>query len=384
MAPKKAAKRGTTPVAGSPSAKKAKKGEKEKTPAEAVTEAINLAADLSEDCKGMLLATMPFSLMLSVEEREGIQVTIVKNIGTVMENVHAQLQKGAADAASALQEVEGSKGNLEQAVEDALAKQKEAAANAGAKAEALPEKTAEEKTAKKASAAKQKEQEQGDEALSKAGKDKEVYEGFLAKEFLMLRDGTWEKKAEATAALKLLTKLATPLKMDESLLKTAPTALPKKPDERGEFEKMAVTNIESALTNHVESLKELLANGETAKAARAAAVEEAQKALEEVSAAKETAAAELKEAKAAQTAANKEAEAAKHAVEDFIPSVKRAADKKDEAEAAVAHFVSHNMECFAKLRDRSSTKEEEQPAPEPEEAPAAEAAPAEEAQPMAE
>jgi len=385
MAPKKAAKRGTTPAAvdRSPAAKKAKKGDKAAPEEKAVIDAINLATDLSEDCKNMLLATLPFSLMVCVEEREAVQATMVKNLGTVMENVQAQLQQAAADAATALTETEGSKGSLEQALEDALAKQKEAAADLTAKTEAQKEKVAEEKTAKKTLADKQKEQKTGDDELANAGKDKEAYENLVAKELVLLRDGTWEKKADATAATKLLVKMAGPLKVDESLMKTAPTVLVKKPDERGEFEKLAVTSIEQALTKKVEALTQLLADGDTGKAARATAVEEAQKALEEASAAKDKAQADVKEAKAAQTAANEAADAAKHAVDDFVPSVKRAADKKDAAEAAVTNFASHNMECFAKLRDRSSKVEEEPPVPEPE-APAADAAAAEEAAPAEE
>eukprot|EP00929_Paragymnodinium_shiwhaense_P115610 TRINITY_DN8459_c0_g1_i1.p1 TRINITY_DN8459_c0_g1~~TRINITY_DN8459_c0_g1_i1.p1 ORF type:complete len:407 (+),score=204.34 TRINITY_DN8459_c0_g1_i1:89-1222(+) len=376
MAPKKR----TAAMDRSPAGKKAKKGQGKAPEVQAVVEAVQLSDDLGPDCKQMLLATMPFSLELSVEERVGIQVKLVENLGAVMESVQAQLKKAAEDAAAAMVEKQGSKGKLDQDLEQAAAAQKEAEAAAAAKAEALTEKTAAEKAAKTALSQKQKEQKEGDAEVAKAGKDKVAYEDLVAKELVMLRDGTWEKKAEATAAQKHLTKLAAPLKIDESLMKTAPAVLVKQPSERGEFEKLAVTSIEEALKKKVEALTKLVDEAEPSKAARQAAVAEAQKALEEATAAKDAAQGELKEAKAAASEKAEALEAAKHAVEDFVPAVKRAADAKDAAEEKAANFASHHMACFAKLRDRSS-KVEEPPLPppaaeeaQPEEAPAPAAA----------
>jgi hypothetical protein len=362
MAPKAkaaGAKRGRpAAAAASPEKKKARSSEAKVDPQlKAVMEAVELATEFPEDCRKMVLAALPDSLAVVSTERVSCQQMMVKIAGEIVESVEKRLLSEAVAAAAALTEIHGSKGVLEQKAEEAK-NSSEAASNV------VTEKNTAVTTsgvalfdAKHALSERQKEQKAGEVASVQNVKDLAVYEGAVEKELVLLRDGSWESKPEAVAAEKIVMKLVTSCKLDDSLMMVAPKAIQKKPAERGEFDNIAVKTIEEGLVSRVAELKKLVAEAESDAAAKVAAVAAAQAAADSTAEAKEKAGAELKDAKAAAKEAAASAKSAKAAVEGHESAVEAAQHDKEAKDASAAQFKSHNVECFAALRDKVAAPE---------------------------
>jgi len=188
-------------------------------------------------------------------------------------------------------------------------------------------------------------------------KDLAIYAGALEKELVLLRDGTWEKKTEVSAAEKVVMKLISTCNLDESLMMVAPKAVMKKPDERGEFDNIAMVTIEEGLTSKTAELKKLVEESDSSSAARAAATASAQAAVDAASEAKEKATADVKDAKAAAKEAAGNVNTANAAVDGHENSIKAAEKDKESKDAAAGHFKSHNLECFSVLKDKAAVPE---------------------------
>jgi len=305
------------------------------------------------------------------EERHEMQVRCAEMVAEVFKNIEESIQKKITDAESKLAEAGTEKARRDdQAAADAAI----AAAKATALEEAnkaLDEASKAGKEATKAVQAAKKEQTAGDaENLANEQKKKDL-DAALAEIFQPLKEGAIEEGARKKAIADV-TKLGKEFVFDNALLTSLPSALSKKPEDRGSFDGLVVNQLEKALTENAEKLAATLEAAAPAKQARADKVAEAQAVLEAASTkvkdcqeAVKSSEAALKEAEATSKAANK-------AVKQFGPEMKQTEASLNEAKEELETFVSGAKATFQELVDKSNVVP---PEPEAEEAPlAAEAA----------
>eukprot|EP00438_Fugacium_kawagutii_P024932 Skav213189 [mRNA] locus=scaffold2826:64326:75722:+ [translate_table: standard] len=345
-------------VAEVPEAKKMKetlsKYGVEKSTYDRVVEAIQLADDVPNSVRQMLIAMLPEGICVPANLRHEYQKTHVNMILEILEGVLSKLQQGVTTATGEVARIEASKSELQGKVQEAIAALEKANEGESSTKGNLAEVTQTVLACKSALAEKEKERVEGDAAHEAAKEEKSVIEQALAEEFRLLRDG--EVEGDDAKA---------------SLMTALPTSILKKPADRGSFDAMVVAQLQEGLQKRLAQLTETIQNGEPAAAARLAAVDQAKKDLEtaklkqqdsdkkrqevadlylaakqlqkDCQGTKKGADAKVKQAEPDLTAAKKIQQAGGSAVQD--------------AEMRLEKYKQHNWASFESLRDHAASKE---------------------------
>jgi len=201
-------------------------------------------------------------------------------------------------------------------------------------------------------------QQSGDAALNATEAElntiKAVEEGQL-KALCSVED--W-KANDAAKQCQAVLKLLKDCVIDESLSKSLPSCCAKAPAERGDFDKMALEQVEKTLKDKASTLSAKLEEGAAAKVERAKAVEEAQKASDVAAEAKKAAAEALLDAEVEKENAAEALRAAKAEVAKYEPQLTAANAALEEAKEAVKHFQEKTLASFETLEKKESTAEE--------------------------
>jgi len=391
MAPKRAGGRG----AGRP-AKKAKT-EVAKDP---MKEAVKALVGAFEDddqvglstvpaiTKEMLGSVIPTSLGAgaAADERHEYQVKIADAIGEVLKEV-VTIWEGkiveTKDGVTAAEALRTEKAKISETAEATLATKT-------AETTAAQEKLSAAKTALDAAGTTLKSAKLAVDAFAVELTEKEgelaSLKGVLTGNFEPLKAGLTlenakEKKAAEQTHLESIKSTLKTLKADTSLMSALESALTKKPENRGQFDSMAIEQLESILTTKIAKDEEVINNQESLKAEKAAAVTDGETNLANCKEAKTQGEADLDAAKKAEKEASSSLKDAKKAVVSQDKAVEAAKETASDAETSLGDAKKH-VESFEFLYSRPSKAPEPEPV---EEAPAEEApveAPAE-AEPMA-
>jgi hypothetical protein len=306
-------------------------------------------ADLPKDVVGMLSNRTLLKDCLAVpkEDRHTYQEQVIQMLTEVMEGLEAAFNTKIAEAEKkvAASDVDkAAKEAAEKAASEALEAKKTAAEEAKtASAEAIEAA----KAAKAALQAATDAQKAGDAELEAAGSKKEKVEagkGFLD----AIKAGTVEE-GKGSEAIEEVVSIAKNFGFDGTLITTLPSALGKAPGDRGTFDEMVFKQADDLLVKQIARLADTIANGETAKTARAAAVVEATTALETV----EATSTAKKDAKTEAAAAQKEAEtafkAAAKEVKGHGPLIKQCQEDVETIKSDLAEFCEGPKAAFAEL-----------------------------------
>eukprot|EP00747_Dinoflagellata_sp_TGD_P114252 gnl/TRDRNA2_/TRDRNA2_171891_c0_seq8.p1 gnl/TRDRNA2_/TRDRNA2_171891_c0~~gnl/TRDRNA2_/TRDRNA2_171891_c0_seq8.p1 ORF type:complete len:398 (+),score=150.24 gnl/TRDRNA2_/TRDRNA2_171891_c0_seq8:86-1195(+) len=326
----------------------------------AIADAIETTDTLPDSVTEMLGSISKSAMSEYKDQRHPFQVKIVDMVKTTLAGIQASYQKEIDAEQAKVSGAEAEKARRDTVAEEAtkvLDGKKEAAK---AKKDALTEATAAKKAAEEALKAAEKAQKTGDADLLATGTKKEHLEQLKSEMYTPLKEGTTEGSAGKATATKLVSILQKEFGFDKTMLNTLPPALAKPAAERGHFDGLVLTQFEEECGKRLAEFSETLAQGEPAKAARAAAVTAAEAALA-------ASAEKLTAASAEKTAADteeKEAEkvlkeAAKH-VKDFAKDFSAATSALEEATGAMTTFLEGAMAAFTELSER------ETPPPEPE------------------
>lgn len=365
MAPKKTDKRCAPEDMQQPPTKKSFKGS---VPADIpkyrpVLDAIDhpLAEEYPEACKQMLKAMVPSSLGIPAGERHPPQVMVVQMIGEVIEAVEAALQKAVASAEALVVGIEASRPGLDTKVQDAdVALSAASAAEEARKAAhdlALQE-------ARKAKAAVSDLQSagRGNEASHKAlSKEKETLELLLVCHVHYLKDagddGSWnaaEMKKHANHVIVASRKLP----LEDSLAKSIPATVAKRPSERSSLDGIVFQQIEAYIQGRLQELDTALQQLAPELEKHDADLERSREDLEEKNKAAQLAASELKTAKAATKSATTARAQAVSAVEEYVPTRDAAHAARDAKIAEFAAFREGGARCYRELRGREEPADE--------------------------
>jgi DNA repair exonuclease SbcCD ATPase subunit len=191
---------------------------------------------------------------------------------------------------------------------------------------------------------------------------------------------TKEQKASEKDKLATISGMLKTLKADSSLMSALESALTKKPDKRGQFDAMAIEQLQSILETKVKECGDIIDNADSLKAEKTGAVTDAETTLSNCEAAKTQGEADLDAAKKAEKEASASLKDAKKAVVSQEKAVGAAEETASDAEASL-ELAKKNVEFFDFLYSRPSVAPEPEPVAEepPAETPAEEAP----AEPMA-
>jgi len=305
----------------------------------------------------MLEAGVPGCLGPPANERHQLQSSMVQWIGETIEGVEARLRQAVDEEAAKVAKADEACKEAENAVSDAKgileAKDAELAEKKSAKNEAVQAV----KSAKAGLTEAQVAQKKGDASLAEAGKHKEEYEGILNNHVGYLKEDDGFDVNRAKTHTTEVMRTAKKIGLDESLLTALPSACTTTPSQRGSFDKMVISELESSFQNKVAALTEEMSTGAEATANRAAAVAGAEQVVQAAEEVQKDAEAALAAAQAAQGEAvaglqeaekNKKAKAAEQAA---------VGELKKKSEQVLERFVGHNVMCFSTLRDKVSKPE---------------------------
>lgn len=366
MAPQK--RRATSALkGGSPTKKAAGTARHSNRVAKALTEATHL----SETSRQALADAVPHSLCTFVEDRHDVQVQII----TMIEETLGKVEQGKVDALAA---IEGKVANADTdkaareaakaAAEEALKAKEE---EVGAKQTTHEQLVAVLDEKKKAVKAVDKEIREREKKAKVLGVEKEKFATAVSGPLAALTDGTWESAKDMKGLAKKLEPRCKEVNMDASLMASVASAWEKKPEARGEFDTLAITQLVTAINAKVAEVeKEIEASSAEAATLQekhsAAAAEEA-----EADAACKAAADALHAAEEEKTALEHDLQTKNKAVSSFGKELKEISDEKTKATSDLEDFREHTLGAFATLKGRSKA-----PPPEPEPAAPEAAAPA--------
>jgi len=323
-------------------------------------------ADLAESVKKMLANAVESSLGIAADERHRFQASAVEMTGTVLDAIHEALKTALADAHTKVDGMEADKTARESAVADAEASLALKSAAIAEREDALTADTAALDETGKALEAAEAAQVSGDAEFRIASVDKSSIEDMLTS----VR-GPMKEAAVHAADLKRLLVVCKKAGCEETLMTSVSTALKEVPTARGTFSNMAVDQLAEHLSKSVDGLATKIAEGDSASAQRAAAVEAAKTALDSATDKKACSAAALVEAKAAHKEAMTVLKEAKVALKHFEPEKKQVAANLGDVTQKLNDFAEGPLAAYRELRDRTISPPS---VPESEQAPAAEAA----------
>jgi hypothetical protein len=353
MAPKiaKASKRAADSSSGN-----AAKVAKVDPAVQAVIDIIDGAEGLPSGCKQMLLAMLPASLCVTKDARTPLQDRMVEMVSEIMDAQRTSLQAAADAEVSKFTEIEASKVELERGVAEAetllqdarealistqtAAKEaKQASKNAAANLrETQTAETSAEEAATKIEAERKQFQDALDIHLTNL-----CAEDFQPESALGHRDAVMKSLTNSTESF------------ESALLLTLPEALLKPPQDRGDFDKMAIDTLKKNLGECLERFGTNLEVARAAKAERTVAVDAATQQLtaaQDLELAGATTMCEAEErAKVAATAL----QTAKGARQNFEPTLATATSERDAKQAALKTFEEHNAFSFKSLQMATAT-----------------------------
>lgn len=306
-------------------------------------------AELPEDCRAMLISMVPGCLETAADERQELQAMAVSMIDDVFQARQTAMEQAILDAEAKLVDIEAGRGSLDGNVAKADTELAERVVIVEARKKVLATASQEVVAAKSAAGDAREAQRLSDEEHIKVAGEKSTLEAVLRDHFTPLKEGKWE--STCGVHLGALLPVAKRIELDQSLVSAMPSSCSKKPEERGPFDQMVVTQLEELLVQKVAAfVAQLEAAGPQAEERRLTA-EAAQKNADEAKERQQQAASEVFSAQASQREQSAALDAAKAAVQNFEPTLRAATEAIEQAKASLEEFRSCNLVCFETARD---------------------------------
>lgn len=313
-------------------------------------------ADLSDDCRNMLRAMLPWSLCIPADLRRGFQQDVVKMLEQVASTIQAQLSAGVEAQNAALADQDSQQKEFQQGVEDTASAVAAATAAGATAAEALDRASTVVEERKSAFSEVAAKEIQENARFNRASVRKQAMEQVLAGPFKKLKDGQWQS-GEEEDLFKPVKAIVPHLEMDGSLSTSLAISILKTLSERGPFDKKVIQTFEETLRltiSKVASDAEALhgdaaihiAALNTAREGFEAAQKEHKEALAKVDAAQES----VKKATGA-------GEEAKHVAETFQATYDQATAARKEKREELDSFKDYNLALFGMLVEKKATPE---------------------------
>eukprot|EP00930_Biecheleria_cincta_P038137 TRINITY_DN261_c1_g2_i1.p1 TRINITY_DN261_c1_g2~~TRINITY_DN261_c1_g2_i1.p1 ORF type:complete len:550 (+),score=230.22 TRINITY_DN261_c1_g2_i1:71-1720(+) len=318
-----------------------------------------LAQHVSQDSRAMLLAMLPHSLCVPSDERQEFQEAAVKMLSQLMSQILAAMQTSLDAENERVAGIEAKKEQLEQKIQAC-----EAAVNAAQEVTAAQQAgfdiTCDATRKAHAELAGAKEELKACEAAQASAQgDKDALQAAVMGDFEKLKSGS----AEGTAPEQLysnLEPLMLKLDLDTSLRSAMKPALLKTPAQRGFFDGKVVEELEKTFAAKVEELTNVVADGQSTIAVRAAVVSAAEDKVAQAEAVQKAASDTLASARDAQKAAQADLKASKAILSDFKPEYKKATESCNQQQDQLQTYMDVNVAAFNILESKISAKKKKE------------------------
>lgn len=309
---------------------------------------------VSDDCRKMLVTMVAKSLCVAADERHELQVQCVDMIGDAIQQVKVKMQEVMDSEQATVTTFEGGKADLERKLQEAKDVLDQDRAKLEAASKILSDASEAVLSAKATLGSKQEDQKAADAGFAQFKADKEAFDNVLENDLKKLRDGTWED-GQAKKHFDGLATLFGKFTLEDSLQAVLPGSLMKKPDERGSFDLMAVTQLEQSMQGKLSELNAALAQHGPQVQEREAVVAQAQKSYDDAVAAQKDAAGALSVAQETEKNAIAAVRAAESALASGEAELKKVAEVRDQKHFELEAFQYH-IGCFDQLKERAATK----------------------------
>mmetsp|Transcript_114212 Transcript_114212/g.271863 ORF Transcript_114212/g.271863 Transcript_114212/m.271863 type:complete len:395 (-) Transcript_114212:111-1295(-) len=368
MAPKKSAKRVIqVPEEDEPPAKKLltslkRHGIKESTYRHvADVFSHSAAAHLSQDCKDMFMAALPFSLLMASDERNTFQETVVGLVDKVVTEMLAGMQESLDKANEKLQLMDAEKARLDEAIQLAEDQLKAAQACACEKRAVVTAASAAVSAAQEKLSAAKEAEAAGQRARQAASDDKVMLQQAVSTGcFSRLKAGEWEDGEAERLFSSLEPLVLKKLKTDSSLRTAMRCTLLKKPVNRGQFDAMLLEELERAFSARISELESNLSEEGAVTAELAENVATANAEVETAMASQQQASAALSSSSSEEKMRAAALQAAKVTLQEFKPKHAQACSGRNAEQQQMQQFVDKNVAAFQELKDRVSIKSEKE------------------------
>lgn len=314
----------------------------------------NCPVEGGDSHRRMLLASVPHTLTVTIDERHQYQTEVIKMVEVVLDAYVAEQEVKFEDAKakvdSAEREAKQAMKNLEESASRVQAQEEEVEkCQEALRVDSEAVKAAEE-TLKIAS----KEVEDFDANLQGIVDEKQSFSSVYNECFLILKSAEAEvDKKGATQLLKKLESALKKLKTEDSLLNAISPALKKPSTERGPFDFMAIEGVEALLTKQMETLQEKIDSADVAKSEQVAAQGAAKESLEAVKGKKEASEQASKEAKESLSDLEAKHQETYKGCDSFSRSTMEASTEHDKREASLKK-AKQVLTTFKELLERKT------------------------------
>jgi len=316
-----------------------------------VTDAL-MTANVADEVKGMIPEVLTYSLGEFSDKRHKYQEEVIENIANIMNDVEAGLTKEVDETRAKHEEALSGKPVREKEAADALAQLEAAKAETQRLKVALAGVATAFRNAQQslvdAEAAKKLDAQKSIEASKKKGHFENALDDLKFLKMAALDD------AEAPGRQSGLVSMLKKYKFEESMLIALPAALAKAPESRGQFDLMAIAQLEGEISKKIEEQEAILAAAKPEQDKCDAVVQRAQDVLKKARADQREAAKKFDTASANQAAREEASTAAQKAVKDLTKLSDKLKRSVTDAEVGVELFQQGPKESFQCLRARST------------------------------
>jgi hypothetical protein len=348
MAPTKRTIKETAPAPAS-QAKKAKNGTPEQKLLKEITGAFQLAA-ISDDVRQMLTDILPCSLGECSDQRSKFQEQVVESVACILTEVEASLNKSIDDARSQRDTAASEKPLRDKEAQDATVKLETAKDDTKRFKVALADKALAFRAATASLAEAQEAKKMDAQRSQEAAKQKGHFE--VALEDLTVLKSISPEEPEAGTKQDELVACLKKYKFEESILIALPAALAKAPDARGQFDLMAISQLEGEISKRIAEQESIVLAAKPGQDACEATVLQAQEHLNGARAEQRAAAKSFDSASKEEAACEEASIAALKVVREMASSSKRFEKVVFDAEVELELFQQGPIEAFTRLRQR--------------------------------
>jgi len=226
----------------------------------------------------MLVEVLPHSLGQPKDKRHRFQEQAVQAVDNVMKDIETRLKQNIDEARTKLLEARRQAAPSEAALADAEVKLRDDSARFAEETKTLAASAQEFRAARTSVQEAKTFQEVGDTDFKVAAKKKDKLQVIIDELIMPLKLGEVPQDEVDKSCKSLLSSLKI-LEFDEAMLMVLGSALAKAPEARGDFDHLAVEQLDKYMAKHITPLTETLQAGEAGREQRSNGVKLAQEAL---------------------------------------------------------------------------------------------------------
>jgi len=315
--------------------------------------ALESAPNLPAEVVAMLVEVLPYSLCQPKDKRHRFQEQAIQAVDNVLQEIEGTLKKKIDDTRNNLTAARDQAAPSEALVAATKVKLQEDSLSFTKETKTLAESALNFRAARKAVEDAKVFQQTGDQDLKVAAKQKEKLQAIIDELIEPLKSGVVPEADVEKSCKTLLTSLKV-LEFDEAMLMVLGSALAKVPGNRGDFDLMAIDQLDKYMAKHISPIEATLQAGEEGRAQRAQGVKLAEDALEQSLQAQKLRADDFESAWKAKKDDEVALETAKRGLKDLATQTKSCEKALYNCEAEADVFHEFARTTFQDLKDRTT------------------------------